>query len=219
MPTLCVSPDFSRLAAGCERALRWRFDSAGGALLGAVGGLLAGTVLVRTGYAVVRAGISAARARGRQREHLAVLGRYDPRLGATVVDHHAPAAYCLPGRGGRVVITTAALDALDGEQLRAVLAHERAHLRERHELVLAAAAALTRALPHVRAMAVAREQIALLVEMVADDVASAQADRLTVADALLTLASSPAPVAALGAAGTTSAVRIRRLIAAEPVGG
>jgi hypothetical protein len=84
--------------------------------------------------------------------------------------------------------------------------------------VLAAATALTRALPGVDALAVAREQITLLVEMAADDAASAHADRLTVADALLTLASSPAPVAALGASGTTSAARIRRLIDSDPGG-
>jgi Zn-dependent protease with chaperone function len=67
----------------------------------------------------------------------------------TVIDHEAPAVYCLPGRHGRVVVATAALRALDDERLAAVLAHERAHLRQRHHLLRATAEALAVALPFV----------------------------------------------------------------------
>src|SRR5206468_1393789 len=57
----------------------------------------------------------------------------------------------------------------------------------------------------------AREQVARLAELSADDVASAAAHRLAVAEALLNLGTSP-PAAALGATGTADAARVRRLI-------
>src|SRR5439155_135331 len=50
-----------------------------------------------------------------------------------------------------------------------------------------------------------------LVELLADDVAVQSTDRLTLAEALLTLAGAPTPVAALGVGGA-SAARVRRLV-------
>ena len=43
-----------------------------------------------------------------------------------------PAAYCVSGRPPAIVVTTAALGALDDRQLDAVVAHERAHLAGHH---------------------------------------------------------------------------------------
>ncbi|MGN9845197.1 hypothetical protein ACTMTI_44455 [Nonomuraea sp. H19] len=65
-----------------------------------------------------------------------------------------------------------------------MLAHERAHARERHDLVVLPFAALHRAFPasrHVRAML---DAVALLVEMRADDRAAHENDHLTLATAL-----------------------------------
>lgn len=53
-----------------------------------------------------------------------------------VLDGPLPLAYCLPRLAPRVVLSYAALQALSAEQVRAVLAHEQAHLRARHDLVL-----------------------------------------------------------------------------------
>jgi hypothetical protein len=156
-----------------------------------------------------------------------LVGTFDPALDATVIPADEPAAYCLPGsRRFGVVITTGALAALDTPQLIAVLAHERAHLRARHDLALDYVRTLARAFPRVAAFRVAETECARLIEMAADDAASAATARLTVAGALLALSSGPgvprrhgsqgAPTALLAAVGTTTSFRIRRLIADPP---
>jgi Zn-dependent protease with chaperone function len=85
-----------------------------------------------------------------------LVGRHDSQLGALVLDHDRVAAYCLHGVRGRVVVTSGAVAHLRGEELEAVLAHESAHLRARHDLVLAAATAMQRAFPFVPLFRVAR---------------------------------------------------------------
>jgi bla regulator protein blaR1 len=62
---------------------------------------------------------------------------------------------------------------LDGDQLAAVVAHERAHLRERHHLLLLPFVAWEAALPVLPAAARAHAGVRELVEMRADDVALA----------------------------------------------
>jgi Peptidase family M48 len=114
--------------------------------------------------------ITAVRARRRQRELLTLLGRGDPKApGALVVDHPAAAAYCLPGLRSRIVVSVGALDLLRPAELAAVLAHERAHLRERHDLVVLPFTALRRAFGWSRTCADAHQSVALLIEMLADD--------------------------------------------------
>jgi Peptidase family M48 len=157
-------------------------------------------------------------ARRRHRRVLAVAGRHDRRLGAVLLAHDEAAAWCLPGTGRQVVLTTAAAAALDDAQLAAVLAHERAHQRGRHHLLVALAGSLAAAFPRVRAFRQGHEHVARLVELLADDAAAAAAPRLKVAEALLALA-APAPAMALGAGGSATAARVRRLIAAPaPIG-
>jgi hypothetical protein len=63
----------------------------------------------------------------------------------------------------------------------------------------------------VPAFRIACGQVARLAELRADDAASAAAPRLAVAGALLSM-SAGTPAAALGAAGTADAARVRRLI-------
>jgi Zn-dependent protease with chaperone function len=211
----------------CHAAVRWSCPpdiTPGGAALAAIGGATTLALAVRIVWCLATAYAAAGRLRHRQLDALTVLGRADTRLGATLIEHATPAAYCLPGRHGRIVVTTAALAALDDAQLTAVLAHERGHLRQRHHLVLAAAQAFARAFPPLPVFRVARDQIARLTELAADDSATRRADRLTIAEALLTLAQAapaagPANVPALAAGGTGSAARARRLIAApRPLG-
>jgi beta-lactamase regulating signal transducer with metallopeptidase domain len=98
--------------------------------------------------------------------------------------------------------------------LAAALAHERAHLAQRHHLVLAWAAGLARAFPRVGLFGQAQAESQRLVELLAEEVAARGVDRLTLAEALLALAgSSPRlPATALGAGGSTAATRVRRLI-------
>jgi Zn-dependent protease with chaperone function len=109
-------------------------------------------------------------ARRRQRELLALLAHGDPKVpGALVLDHPAAAAYCVPGLRSKIVVSAGALKLLGDAELAAVLAHERAHLRERHDLVLLPFTALRRAFPRSHACAEAYREVAMLVEMLADD--------------------------------------------------
>jgi Zn-dependent protease with chaperone function len=83
-----------------------------------------------------------------------------------VVSLDAPHAFAVPGRPGRILITRGMLTALDGDERRVVLAHERAHLDGRHHWLRAvteACAALNPLLIPVR------EAVAYLVERGADE--------------------------------------------------
>src|SRR6201996_6855881 len=123
---------------------------------------LVGVLIVSTAAVV--------RARRRQRDLLALLGRGDPKApGALVVDHPAATAYCLPGLRSQIVVSVGALDLLRPAELAAVLAHERAHLRGRHDLVVLPVTALRRACGWSQTCADAHQSVALLIEMLADD--------------------------------------------------
>ena len=162
---------------------------------------------------------AARRERRRTQDALALVSQDDVVPGATLVQADVAAAYCLPGRHGRIVLTTAAVTALDPDELAAVIAHERAHLRQRHHLAVAAAHGLARAFPGVPLFAVAAVEIARLVELCADDAAADVTDHVSVAAALLALAGMRAPQAALAAAACGGTARVARLLApATPVG-
>jgi Peptidase family M48 len=188
----------------------------GGTAAGAAGLLLAAAVVLWAGAWVAN---GLARGRRQRREHAAFLdaaGRPDRALGAVILDHGEPAAYCLPGGRHRIVVSTAALAALGPAQLQAVLAHERAHLRGRHHMALATASALGHAFPRVPLLAQAGAQLAVLAEMAADDAAARRHDPGELAAALVILARTGARTAALTAGGPATIARIQRLLAPPP---
>jgi hypothetical protein len=164
------------------------------------------------------------RCRRRQRALLALLARGDPKApGALVLDHPAAAAYCVPGLRSRIVISVGTLDLLDQAELAAVLAHERAHIRERHDLVLLPFTALCRAFPRSRTVLRAGQAVALLVEMLADDRARRSRPARELATALMRfgVAGAPAPpsgaLAAAHPAGQGEvATRVARLLEPQP---
>jgi hypothetical protein len=187
-----------------------------GGALGAAAGVLLATAAVR-GCWFVASGL--ARERRELREHGVLLdaaGRPDPAIGAIIVDHDRPAAYCLPHGRHRVVVSTAALDLLPPAQLHAVLAHERAHLRGRHHVLLAVAAALAHAFGRIPLFALAGRQLPGLAEMAADDAAARRHDPGELAAALVTLARAGTQTAALTAGGPAAMTRIQRLLAPPP---
>lgn len=154
------------------------------------------------------------RARNAHLDSLALVGDPHPDPGTIVVQHPGAVAYCLPGRRPVVVLTSGALEALSESELLAVLAHERAHLRGRHDLVLALALALRRTLWFVPALRWAHEDQAILLEMLADDTATENRDERTLASAMLNMASHThlSPGAALAAANVACAERVRRMM-------
>ncbi len=218
IPTVQLGRGLADLLQACGAAIRTQYATPGGAVVSALGGALAAGTLGRAVFCLARELILTSRDRRRHWDGLALIGRREPTLGVLIVDHGTPAAYCLPGRGRQVVLTSAALTALDADQLAAVLAHERAHLRGRHHLVLSGARGLQRAFP-LLPFRLARTASTRLVEMLADDQASRRCPRLTIATALVALAGSTVPAVALPAGGPTASARVRRLAApTRPLG-
>jgi len=157
-------------------------------------------------------------ARRRQRELLALLAHGDPKVpGALVIDYPAAAAYCLPGIRSQIVVSVGTLDLLGPAELTAVLAHERAHLRARHDLVLIPFTSLRRAFPRSAMMAQAHRTVALLVEMMADDRALRARGLVAreLATALLrfgTAGTDVAPAGALAVGEGELTARVNRLL-------
>lgn len=147
-------------------------------------------------------------------------GRADPATGAVIIDDDKPGAYCLPaGRRPLIVVSAGAVARLTPPQLQAVLAHERAHLRGRHHLLLTAAAALGRAFPFVPLLGDAAADLSVLAEMAADDAAVRRHSRVDLAGALVALAGAEAGGGALAAGGHAAIARVGRLLAPAPPSG
>ncbi|MBX7468962.1 M56 family metallopeptidase [Streptomyces sp. NPDC059095] len=121
------------------------------------------------------------------RHHLAELraahGRLTPGTGElAVLRDPTPDAYALPGRPGRIVVTTGMLQALGPAEREALFAHERAHLKSRHHLFLAAAELAAHCHPSLRSL---RAPLAYALERTADEYAAgAVGDRKLAARAI-----------------------------------
>jgi Zn-dependent protease with chaperone function len=165
-------------------------------------------VLTRLGYGCAVVVPPRRREQRNHRRSTRILGRRHPDLDVLVLDHPSPQAFSLSGAGGQIVITAGAVRSLTPAELRAVIAHERAHLRGRHHLAIAVAAVLARAFPHPRLFPAAEAELRRLVEFAADDQAARRAAPAAVAQAMLALAAPPP--AALGMTGAATTERIRR---------
>lgn len=102
-----------------------------------------------------------------------------------LIDTRAPVAYCLPGALKSITVLTAGLiDILDEDELLAVIEHERAHVRLRHDIVLILFTAWKVSLPWLPTARNASREVALLLEMHADDNALKSIDRGSLARAI-----------------------------------
>jgi Zn-dependent protease with chaperone function len=175
----------------------------------ALAGSLIGMLLL-SGFRVVRA-------RARHRALLNLIARRTGRGGTLVVDHPEAAAYCVPGMRSEIVISAGTLQLLGPRELDAVLAHEYAHARERHDLVLLPFTSL----PRIGLVARALDAVALLIEMTADDRALHNRPPKELAKALLRFATAPSaatPACALSALpeGGPVMARVQRLLNPRP---
>ncbi|HTA01405.1 MAG TPA: M56 family metallopeptidase [Streptosporangiaceae bacterium] len=208
----------SQLIGACVLRLRETYGTPGGATVAALGLSLAGAVAART----VLTAMTHLRSAGQQAllhaETARLVGRPEPSLGAVLVEHSDPVAYCVSGRHPTVILSTGAVQALEPAQLSAVLAHERAHLTGRHHRLLAMARIGRLVLPFLPLMRDADAQVARLVEMHADDAAARASDPRSLATALVVLATGASPAPGLAASATDSVARIHRLLRpAEPL--
>lgn len=163
----------------------------------AVAAVGAGIIIVRLAVITVRLGLDTRRRRSRHRELLDLLDRPSPdERRVHVLAGPIPMAYCVPGRTGgergRVVLTDSTVAVLPQPQVDAVIEHERAHLRARHDLVREAFTALHIAFPRVVRSKAALEAVDRLLEMLADDAALTRTDRTALQQALETLSAADA---------------------------
>jgi Zn-dependent protease with chaperone function len=161
-----------------------------------------------------------ARTRRRHRELLEVVVRPAATVPeARLLDTPAPVAFCIPGARPLLVLSAGMVAELDDDQLAAVVAHERAHLREHHHLYLLPFLAWEAALPVLPAAGRAHAAVRTLVEMRADDVALAALPgpdpRRTLARAIVAAGAhggGGVPSGALAAGGSAVTARVRRLL-------
>jgi Zn-dependent protease with chaperone function len=209
----------SHLIGACVLRLRETYGTPGGATVAGLGLTLAGAVAARTVLTAMTHLRAAAQQALLHAETARLVGRPEPSLGAMLVEHSEPVAYCVAGRHPTVILSTGALQALEPAQLSAVLAHERAHLAGRHHRLLALARIGRLVLPFLPLMRDADAQVARLVEMHADDAAVRASDPRSLATALVVLATGTSPTPVLAASATDSVQRIHRLLRpAEPLG-
>ncbi len=212
--------DVAALLRTCVMALRRALDAPGGAPGALLGLALVAVAVGGVAFGGWRAGSHARRVTREHRALLDLAGRRQPGLpDVTVLDHPAPLAWCLAGRPGPVVVTTAAMARLDRPQLAAVLAHERAHQAGHHHGLVLAAEALRAGFPWLPAARAARIAVGRLIELAADDAAARSQGPAVVAAALARLATTLPPAAGLGAGGPDAAERIGRLLAPAAPGG
>jgi hypothetical protein len=130
-----------------------------------------------------------------------------------VLDDPVPAAFALPGAPGRVVVSSGMLRVLTSDERRALLAHERAHLRHHHHLFLLVFHLTAAVNPLLRPLT---RTGAFVLERWADEEAVAVvADRQLVARAVAraALATKRAPQAAMAATGGPVPQRVKALLA------
>jgi Zn-dependent protease with chaperone function len=191
-------------------------DGLGWPLWLAAAGVFVLTLLIgaRLVVAVLRVAVVTRRRRAWHRAIVDLVGECPagPSLdGLRVLAVDQPLAYCLPGMRSRVVLSAGALAALRPVEVAAILRHERAHLRARHDLVLEAFTAVHSAFPRLVRSAHALGAVRLLVELLADDAAVRGTGRTPLARALVACAAAPTPAGALAAGGPSTVVRVQRL--------
>jgi len=164
----------------------------------------------RLTFAVLQVAIATRRRRAHHRMVVDLVGKSQGNH-LRILDVAQPLAYCLPGVRSRVVVSEGALNALGDNEMAAILSHERAHLRARHDLVLEMFTAVHAAFPRFVRSGNALDAVRLLIEMLADDAAVRTAGPTPLARALVACASGRTPSGALAAGGPTTVLRLRRL--------
>lgn len=174
-------------------------------------------------YLLGHLAVTIVRVERQRRRHVALLellsAPHPTRAHTRVLDDASPVAYCLPrGIGSLTVLSQGLLDRLDAEELAAVVAHERAHVEQRHDILLVAFRAWRAALPWFPIAALAEDEVAALVEMLADDRARRTAPDRVLARAILTVASGHLAHASADAAPMPERQRdrVRRLAPTDP---
>ena len=133
-----------------------------------------------------------------------------------VLEGSLPLAYCVPGRAARVVLSDGVLKVLDPAQVGAVVAHEQAHLRQRHEVVMESFTAFYRAVPGPLRSRRPLDAVHQLLEMVADDAASRRSGPAPLVAALERLTDAIPLAEDVRPDGDERRRRMARMVAPQP---
>lgn len=207
-----VSADLAKLLDLCAENLRHSYASPGGGLTALLGVTLFLILIARAAWCAVQASVSDRKERAARVAAFDLVGRRDVVAGALVVEHEAPYAFCIGGRRHRIVLTSGLLATLGSGELDAVLAHEHAHLRQRHHAALVVCRALFGTLaPLFPSFRTAMPLVRLFAELSADDGARRRVGPGPLRDALALLACLPAPAGTLAASAHDVEARLSRL--------
>lgn len=196
----------------------WRANDVGGAVavpltVSWCAAVVAAVMLTRT---IVAVASLVGQWRGVWSTHRALAGTSD----FVVVDDPLARAEAIPAvlfHPGRTVVTTGILERLTADERRALLAHERSHLRHRHA-VFASLAEVAVAINPL--LGPARHELSFQLERWADEDASVVAGRPSTARAVAKAAlgaTRPMASATMSIAGVGVVCRVEQLIAAEPL--
>ena len=120
-------------------------------------------------------------------------------------------AFSLSGRPGLIVLSQGVRQQLTAAAVAATLAHERAHLRGRHQLILDVVDAVAATVPIAPLLRVAPIALRELVELAADSTAVRRCGSIAVGDALRAMTAGQDIGFGLAMAGTATARRLQRL--------
>ncbi|MDN4519671.1 MULTISPECIES: M56 family metallopeptidase [Mycolicibacterium] len=171
-----------------------------------------GAAAIRGGWQLSRIGRHRRRLHDKHVELGWLLTGHSPNAGAVLwLPATEPLAYSLAGTPPLVVMSTGLRQCLDSAAVRAVEAHERAHVRRRHHLLIAVAQAAAAGLGWLPLMRHSPSLVRTLVELDADAHAARSHGPRGLHRALQTLQSAPAPAPALGIASECIQLRLARL--------
>jgi hypothetical protein len=102
-----------------------------------------------------------------------------------VVPSSLPLAFCAPGADGGILVSSRLERDLSPEQFRAILEHERAHMRHRHGRIIQLAQLNHLCLPMIPGARHLEEATRLLIELIADDASARHVGAVNTANALL----------------------------------
>jgi len=205
-------PGLAELLHRCWLALHAGPPGRADTLAGIVSAAVVGVAAIRGGWQLIRMGRHRRRLHNKHAELAWLLTGRGPQPGAVLwLPATEPLAYSLAGDPPLVVMSTGLQQCLDRASVRAVEAHERAHVGRRHHLLIAVAQAVAAGMGFLPLMRQSPSLVRTLVELDADAHAARTHGRHGLRRALHTLNSAPAPAPALGIASDCTALRLARL--------
>ncbi|MCV7346007.1 peptidase M48 [Mycolicibacterium rhodesiae] len=218
--TAVALPGLAELLHRCWLALHAGPPGGVDTIAGIISAAALGIAAIRGGWQLSLTGRHRRRLHNKHAELAWLLTGRGPQPGAVLwLPAAEPLAYSLAGDPPLVVMSTGLQQCLDRASVRAVEAHERAHVGRRHHLLIAVAQAVAAGLGWLPLMRHSPSLVRTLVELDADAHAARTHGRQGLRRALHALKSAPAPSPALGIAGDCTELRLARLDGRRPSAG